>query len=224
METLKLYTENKVAEILLSIGAIYCNVEKPYIFTSGTLSPVYVDCRKLISFPQERREVIQLAAMRAETAIGRENIDYVAGGETAGIPFAAWLSEYFAKPMIYVRKKPKGFGRLEQVEGDISPGKRVLLVEDLTTDAQSKINFCQGIAKTGAVVEHILVVFEYGCFPDTEARIKELNAMLHALSNWEAVLNVGGRKKNFNQEQMQIVREFLKDPIKWSTDRGGMQE
>lgn len=221
METLKLYTENKVAEILLGIGTIHCNIEKPYIFTSGTLSPVYVDCRKLISFPQERREVIQLAAMRAETAIGRENIDYIAGGETAGIPFAAWLSEYFAKPMIYVRKKPKSFGRLEQVEGDISPGKKVLLVEDLTTDAQSKVNFCQGINKTGAVVEHILVIFDYGCFPGAHDNLKELNAQLHALSNWEAVLSVAARKKLFNQEQIEIVREFLKDPITWSIKRGG---
>ena len=118
----------RASELLLEVGAVGCNVDRPYIFTSGWASPVYVDCRKLISFPRERREMVHLFAEEIEKSIGRHKFDLVAGGETAGIPFASWIAEYFFVPMIYVRKKPKEFGRLAQIEGTLEPGKRVILV------------------------------------------------------------------------------------------------
>ena len=96
---------------------------------------------------------------------GFARFDAVAGGETAGIPFAAWIAERLGLPMLYVRKQPKGFGRDAQIEGALAEGARVLLVEDLTTDGGSKIRFAEALRTAGAEVAHTFVVFYYGIFP-----------------------------------------------------------
>ena len=212
----------RASELLLEIGTVHCNLERPFIFTSGWASPVYVDCRKLISWPRERREMVHLCAEEIEKSIGRGKFDLVAGGETAGIPFAAWIAEYFFVPMIYVRKKPKEFGRLAQIEGTLEPGKRVILVEDLTTDAKSKVNFCQALKRAGATVEDTVVIFYYGVYPDAEANLREAGVNLHALTDWQTTLDVAEARGYFNAEQVAVVREFLRAPADWSKAHGGI--
>ncbi len=212
----------RASELLLEIGAVHCNLERPFIFTSGWASPVYVDCRKLISWPRERREIVHLCAEEIEKSIGRGKFDLVAGGETAGIPFAAWIAEYFFVPMIYVRKKPKEFGRLAQIEGTLEPGKRVILVEDLTTDAKSKVNFCEALKHAGATVEHTVVVFYYGVYPEAEANLRQAGVSLHALTDWQTTLDVAEAKGYFTAQQVAVVREFLRAPAVWSKAHGGV--
>jgi orotate phosphoribosyltransferase len=138
------------ARMLLEIVAVLFNADKPFIFTSGWASPVYIDCRKLISYPRLRRTLIDYSASTIFREICFESIDTVVGGETAGIPFAAWIADALMLPMQYVRKKPKGFGRNAQIEGYLPDGVRALLVEDLTTVGRSKINFCQALRSAGA--------------------------------------------------------------------------
>src|SRR4030095_5023522 len=133
------------AKMLLEVDAVRFMTDKPFIFTSGWASPVYTDCRRLISFPRVRRTLIDFASAPAMREAGFEAFDAVAGGETAGIPFAAWMADRLALPMLYVRKKPKGFGRGAQIEGEMKPGCRCLLVEDLATDGGSKVNFVNAI-------------------------------------------------------------------------------
>jgi orotate phosphoribosyltransferase len=123
-----------VARILLEIEAVHFRPREPFKLTSGRLSPVYIDCRKIIGFPRARAKVIDLAVERVHEAIGFERLDVIAGGETAGIPYAAWIAERLALPMVYIRKQPKGFGRGAQIEGHWRDGDRMLLVEDLATD------------------------------------------------------------------------------------------
>ncbi|MGA0395229.1 MAG: orotate phosphoribosyltransferase, partial [Rhodospirillales bacterium] len=121
----------ETAKILLDIKAVNFRPEEPYILTSGKASPVYIDCRKIISFTEERRAIIDMAVKQLSDAIDVKAIDAVAGGETAGIPYAAWIAEAMSLPMLYVRKQPKGFGRNAQIEGDLAEGSHVLLIEDL---------------------------------------------------------------------------------------------
>jgi len=121
---------HRIAEMLLRTEAIQVYREKPFVFVSGRISPVYIDCRKILSFPEERDYIVTELARKVETAIGLANIDVVAGGETAGIPYASFVSYLIKKPMIYIRKQPKGYGGTKQIEGILEPGKRVLLVED----------------------------------------------------------------------------------------------
>ena len=212
----------RASELLLDIGAVHCNIERPFIFTSGWASPVYVDCRRLISTPRQRREIIQLAAEEIDRSIGRNQFDLVAGGETAGIPFAAWLADYFFLPMIYVRKKPKEVGRLAQIEGTLEPGKRVILVEDLTTDAKSKMNFCRALKRAGAIVEHAVVIFYYGVYPEAEKNLQEVGVCLHALTDWRTTLEVAEARGYFSVQEAQVVREFLDTPEAWSKAHGGV--
>lgn len=103
------------AKLLIEIKAVHFNAATPYKLTSGWASPVYVDCRRIIAFPRARRVVVDLAVETIQAAIGFEAVEVVAGGETAGIPFAAWIAERLGLPMQYIRKKPKGFGRDAQI-------------------------------------------------------------------------------------------------------------
>lgn len=210
-----------VAKILLEIRAVNFRPEEPYKFTSGWASPVYIDGRKLISFPRARRKVIELARIEIEESVGHESIDSVAGGETAGIPYAAWVSDALMLPMQYVRKKPKGFGRMAQIEGDLDEGQRVLLVEDLATDGGSKLLFVKALRDAGAVCEHCFVMFFYGVYPNAIESMAEENIKLHYLCTWLDVLHMAEETKHFSASAIAGVRAFLDNPTAWSAAHGG---
>ncbi len=169
----------QTAKMFLEVEAVRFMADKPFIFTSGWASPVYIDCRRLISFPRVRRALIDFGATTILRDAGFEQFDSVAGGETAGIPFAAWMADRLMLPMQYVRKKPKGFGRNAQIEGHLLEGQRVLLVEDLTTDGRSKVNFCKALRDAGAKVEHCFVLFFYDIYPESRTILSELGVTLH---------------------------------------------
>ena len=156
-----------VARMLIEIEAVLFRADDPFTLTSGAKSPVYIDCRKIISFPRARAAMMDHGKTVIMNEVGFESLDALAGGETAGIPFAAWLAERTALPMQYVRKKPKGFGRDARIEGDIHEGQRVLLVEDLMTDGGSKLSFIEALRMAGAECAHTFVIFYYDIFKDT---------------------------------------------------------
>lgn len=209
------------AKILLEIKAVNFRPEEPYILTSGWASPVYIDCRKVISFPRARRKISEMAAATITREVGFESIDAIAGGETAGIPYAAWISDQLSLPMLYVRKKPKGFGRNAQIEGHMKDGDRVVLVEDLASDGASKVNFCRAIRDAGAQVNHTFVVFFYGVFPGALKSLEEIDVRMHYLANWWDVLEVAEQGHYFDKAALDEVRKFLHDPVRWSAHRGG---
>lgn len=215
---------HEAAKMLLEIKAVHFYSEKPFFFTSGWASPVYIDCRKIISYPRLRSALIEFAAATIVRNIGYESIDNVAGGETAGIPFAAWISDRLMLPMQYVRKKAKGFGRNAQIEGEVVVGARTLLVEDLATDGRSKVNFCQALREAGAIVDHCFVLFYYDIFPKSRELMEELGVHLHYLTTWRDVLKVAKETGNFEPHILQEVESFLDDPAKWSAAHGGISE
>jgi orotate phosphoribosyltransferase len=210
------------ARMLLEVKAVLFYEAKPFIFTSGWASPVYIDCRKLIFYPRIRSQLVDFATVTLARDAGFEQFDVVAGGETAGIPYAAWIAERLGLPMQYVRKKPKGFGRNAQIEGDIREGARTLLVEDLTTDGRSKINFCKALREAGAVVEHVFVNFYYDIFPEAKQTLAELNVRLHYLATWWDVLAVVKKEGYLASAQLAEVERFLHEPAKWSAAHGGV--
>jgi len=165
--------------------------------------------------------VIALAAELVEREIGFESLDAVAGGETAGIPYAAWLSDKLNLPMLYVRKKPKGFGRNAQIEGTFKEGARVLLVEDLASDGGSKVNFVNALRTAGATVTDCFVVFFYAAFPGGLKSLDEIGVKLHSLSTWKEVLDVAEQDGRLPGADIAEVRKFLADPVSWSLAHGG---
>ena len=214
----------KVAEMLLATESIAVYKDKPFVFVSGRISPVYIDCRKLLSFATEREYIVTELAKKAETHIGLDNIDVVAGGETAGIPYASFVSHLIRKPMIYIRKQPKGYGGTKQIEGILEPGKRVMLVEDLITDGLSKLRFNIGIRGAGAKMTHCLCVFDYASdrLNQHEGKINlaKNDIELHVLANWDDVLDTGRAKNYFTAEQNQQIVEFLQDSENWGRKMG----
>src|SRR5260221_8364862 len=204
------------ARILLEAKAVLCSPDKPFTSPSGRVSPVYIDCRKLISFPRARRKLMDMGAALTERAIGFESIDVVAGGETAGIPFAAWIAERMALPMLYIRKKPKGFGRNAQIEGDLAEGQRVLLVEDLASEGTSKLNFVNAIRTAGGKISHTFVIFHYGIFPQSVDSLAAEKVSLHALATWWDVLAVAESLGYFTPAQFAAVKSFLEAPDAWT--------
>jgi orotate phosphoribosyltransferase len=210
------------AKMFLEVEAVHFNAEKPFIFTSGWASPVYIDCRKLISFPRVRQTMIDFGASTILRDIGFERFDTVAGGETAGIPFAAWIADRLMLPMQYVRKKPKGFGRDAQIEGHLVEGQRTLLVEDLTTDGRSKVNFCNALRRAGAEVEHVFVLFYYDIFPEGPRIMAETGITMHHLATWWDVLRVAKEGALFDSHTLDEVEKFMHDPAGWSVAHGGV--
>jgi orotate phosphoribosyltransferase len=210
-----------VARMMLDVGALLFNADKPFIFTSGWASPVYVDCRRLISFPRVRSAITSLAVETLDREVGVEAFDMIAGGETAGIPYAAWISDRMNLPMLYVRKKPKGFGRGARIEGTGMEGKRVLLVEDLATDGASKLSFVEALREAGAIVEHTFVVFHYGIFPQSRTTLAEAGVALHDLTTWWDVLKVAQARGDFDAPTLAAVESFLNEPAPWSAAHGG---
>ncbi len=213
-----------VAQMLIEIKAVHFRADEPYTFTSGLASPVYIDCRKLISYPRIRSAIMDFSVATILRDAGFEQFDSVAGGETAGIPFAAWISERMGLPMQYVRKKPKGFGRDARIEGSMPEGSRVILVEDLTTDGGSKIKFADAIREAGATIEHTFAIFYYDIFPEAPQRLKDHGMTLHYLATWWDVLALSREKGYFDEKTLTEVEAFLNGPLAWSAKNGGITE
>ena len=207
------------ARMLLEIGAVNFNTETPFILASGLPSPSYIDCRKLISYPRIRSTLMDFMCVTVMRNAGFEAFDNIAGGETAGIPFAALVAERLALPMTYVRKKPKGYGRNARIEGVMSEGERVLLVEDLTTDGGSKLSFVDAIRETGATCAHTAVIFYYGIFPDTEKTLGDHGISLHHLCTWWDVLAEAKSSGAFDAGTLKEVESFLNAPKAWQEAR-----
>ncbi|TQS72573.1 orotate phosphoribosyltransferase [Rhodobacteraceae bacterium] len=207
------------ARMLLEIKAVHFNAKEPFVLASGLPSPTYIDCRKLISYPRIRATLMDFMALTVMREAGFEAFDNVAGGETAGIPFAAMVAERLALPMTYVRKKPKGYGRNARIEGAMSEGERVLLVEDLTTDGGSKLSFVDAIRETGATCGHTSVIFYYGIFDETIPNLREHGVELSYLCTWWDVLAEARAQNAFDEDTLSEVEAFLSAPRAWQDAR-----
>jgi len=207
------------ARALLEIKAVHFNAETPFTLASGLPSPTYIDCRKLISYPRIRSTLMDFLTITVMRDAGFEAFDNIAGGETAGIPFAALVAERLALPMSYVRKKPKGYGRNARIEGVMTPGQRVLLVEDLTTDGGSKLSFVDAIRETGATCAHTAVIFYYGIFAETPQRLADHGIALHHLCTWWDVLAEARAQAAFDTDTLTEVEAFLSAPRAWQDAR-----
>ena len=203
------------ARMLLEIQAVDFNSRDPFTLASGLPSPTYVDCRKLISYPRIRSTLMDFMTITVMRNAGFEAFDNIAGGETAGIPFAALVAERMGLPMSYVRKKPKGYGRNARIEGVMTEDQRVLLVEDMTTDGGSKLSFVDAIRDTGATCQDTALIFFYDIFPGTREKLADHGVALHYLCTWWDVLAEAKAQKAFSESTLAEVEKFLNDPRAW---------
>jgi len=191
---------SSIAQHLLSIEAVKVNVENPFTLASGKPSPVYVNCRDVTGNVATRTAVM---AGFAEKAKAYEP-DVIAGGETAGIPLAFGLAERLALPMIYIRKKPKGYGMNQLIEGGAElKNKRVLLVEDLMTDGGSKQHFLNTITQANGLPVAIMVIFSYGLVQKVQ------DVPCEALASWDDVLPIAEKAGKITSEETAKIRDYL---------------
>ena len=201
---------------LWQLGGVKVNLGEPFKLTSGNYSPIYLNCRKLIS--SAAFADLFAAAARMICEAGGVRFDIVAGGETAGIPFAAFLARTFGKPMIYVRKAAKEHGVLSLIEGVLAEKARVLLVEDLITDAGSKLHFISGITDTGGIVEDVLVFFDRQ--QGGREALKVRGIRLHSITDMSMVLEVAEAEQILSSDEFKTVREYLRSPADWHEQKG----
>ena len=207
-----------VARALLRAGCVSLKADEPFRLPSGWTSPIYMDCRRLVSFPAIRRNIVSLGIdlLRARGCLN--GLASVAGGETSGIALAAWFAEALDLPLQYVRKKPIG---RSQIEGVIQAGAPVLLVDDVLAGGRSAVKFCRALVAAGAIVTDVFVIFDYGTFPTSEV-LGELDLRAHSLATWADVVAVAREDGTFAAEALVEIEAFLRDPPAWSEAHGGI--
>ena len=209
-----------VAQLLLEAGGVHVSRGAPFVLAAGWASPVYVDCRVLIDDPARRRTLADIAARAMVERVAPNAFDAVVGAETAGIPLAVWLADLWGKKLRYVRKRPLGIGHNAQVEGGPVEGLRLLLVDDLTTDGASKLNFARGIRAAGGTVTDVLTIFYHAAFPGADARLADAGLTLHALATWHDILDHDVAHRLSSDDRKAVIA-FLEDPVTWSMSHGG---
>jgi len=211
-----------VAQLLLESGAVHVSSAKPFILRSGWASPVYVDVRRLISSVAGRKVLVDAAQAVVRHRIGVQNIDAIAGAETAGVPYAAWLADRLSLPLLIVRKKPLGFGRNAQIEGMAQAGARGLLVDDRTTGGQSKRNFCKAVRDSGLELAHVLSIFYYDTFAESRRTMEEIGVTMHALATWQDIIAQARTGTVLTAADIEKVEGFLLHTSEWSKAHGGI--
>ena len=202
MSKIKIKNSNqKIADILLKIGCVNINFKKRFTLTSGKKSPVYVDCRKLISYPKERETVINEMTKLIKSKY--KNKVLVAGGETAGIPYSSFISHKLKYPMVYIRKQPKGFGKGKLIEGEFKKKSTSILIEDMATDGGSKLHFVNSLRKNSLTVKDIYVVFFYNIYPSAKKNLQKMRVNLNYLASWHDILEVSPNHIS-NREQIKL--------------------
>ena len=210
----------EVSHALLSTNCIEVQVDGPFHLPSGWASPVYIECRRLISYPEIRRSLVRYALNMLRKRHCLEHISAVAGAEVSGIALAAWIAEELDLPMQYVRKQRKGLGPGRQVVGVVHPGESVLLIDDLMSGGQSIFNCCLAIAEAELKARHAFVIFDYDTFP-TRNVLDTLGVTVHSLATWRDILDAAREQSAFQTPALAELERFLADPAQWSHLHGG---
>ena len=198
----------KAAEILIQLKCINFSPKKQFKLTSGKKSPIYCDCRRLISFPKERDLLIKFSVDKIKKFIDFKKINIIAGGESAGIPFASFISSKLKLPMIYLKKEKKKFGKNSQIEGVFKTNDKILLVEDLMTDGGSKFKFFEAINDAKCKNLGLFIIFNYGIL-DKYLPFKKNKIKLTYLTDWNYVLKVASKKEILSDNEIIIIKDFL---------------
>lgn len=217
MKLISIASHYKIAQILFEIGAVTFSRNNPFRFDSGILSPVYVDNRILISYPKEREIVINEIISKIRDEIGK--VDVIAGVATAGIPHAAWLAQKLNLPMIFVRAKPKDYGKGNQVEGKLKRGQRVLVLEDLISTAGSSVRVIEAIRKLGGIVTDEIAIYTHN-LKEADTNLKRARVKLHYLTDTKTVAALAQTQGFLNKEQVVVILDWIKDPANWAKKMG----
>jgi len=203
-----------IAQILVEQNVVQTNFENPFTWTSGIKSPIYCDCRELISIPEARDAIIQAFLDLMET----ENLkyDYIAGPATAGIPWAAFIADRLKIPMLYVRSKPKGHGAGKMVEGKVSTeDPNIVVVEDAFSTGGSSIKSAEALrAEVGATVTHIMGIFSWSA-PQSVTNAQAADITLAPLTEFNEIIEALLEAGKITEAEKEILERFHENPTDW---------
>lgn len=204
--------EKIFAERLLKIKAIKLQPDNPFTWASGWKSPFYCDNRKTLAFPDLRSFVkIEITRIILENF---QEVDAIAGVATGAIAQGALVADALNLPFAYVRSKPKDHGMENLIEGELKPGMKVVVVEDLISTGGSSLKAVEAIRKAGCEVVGMVASYTYG-FPVAEQAFKEADVKLITLTNYEAVLEVAVQTGYITENDIPLLNEWRKDPANW---------
>ena len=204
----------RVASLLLKIGAVTFRFDPPYTYTSGIKSPIYLDNRLVMSYPEVRSEIIELYAQMIKEKIGMENVEWISATATAAIPQGALVADRLKIPMVFVRPSSKGHGKQAKMEGYMEKGKKVVIIEDHISTAGSVLNNAETIRELGGIVDYCVSTSTY----ETQASIDTLAAnkiTLIAMTTGKTILKMAEEEKYLTPEQKQDVEAWFADPQHW---------
>ncbi|MFI3314886.1 MAG: orotate phosphoribosyltransferase [Rikenellaceae bacterium] len=202
----------EVAETLLQIKAIKLNPTNHFTWASGWNSPIYCDNRKILSYPTARKLVSQSFAQTIEELY--PEADVIAGVATGAIAHGVLVAESMQKPFIYVRSAPKSHGMANQVEGEITPGAKVVVVEDLVSTGGSSLNAVEALRNAGYEVLGMVAIFTYG-FNTAAENFDAAGVKLTTLSNYPTMIEVATEQEYINQSDIETLKEWRKSPQTW---------
>jgi orotate phosphoribosyltransferase len=201
-----------VAQILLELKAVSFNVEELFNYVSGIQSPVYIDNRKVISYPDERKTIVGYFVDVVREEIGQSSFDVVAGTATAAIPWAAWVADRLNVPFIYVRPLSKDRGLKKQIEGVLEPGQRVLIIDDLITTGLSSSNVAQVIRAEGGTAEFCVSIFSFGA-PAAVTRFQTHRLRALSLTNLFSLLKVAKDRGYLDGSKIEVVERWAETSL-----------
>ncbi len=206
-------TELSIAEKLLQVEAVKLSPLKPFKWASGWNSPIYCDNRVALSYPDIRAYIAESLI----DAIKREypDAEVIAGVATAGIPQASIIADRMGKSLIYVRAKPKDHGMTNLIEGRITPGQKVVVIEDLISTGGSSLKAVEALKEQGVQVLGMLAIFTYD-FPVAAEAFKKAGVKLVTLSNYNALLEIAFTKKILDQKQLEVLSKWRENPSEWN--------
>lgn len=197
-------TQN-IAQSLLEIKAVTLSPDDQYTWSSGIKSPIYCDNRVTLAYPEIRENIYQgLIQMIKEHA---QDVEIISGTATAGIPHAAFVADQLKLPMSYVRSKSKGHGKGNQIEGTLSKGKKVVVIEDLISTGGSSINAVEALIEDGAEVLGVFAIFTYGINKAEEA-FKEINVPFYTLSNYDELISVAEKEGYIENKDIKTLKAW----------------
>jgi orotate phosphoribosyltransferase len=204
--------EKAVAEKLLQVAAVKLSPEQPFTWASGWKSPIYCDNRKVLSFPFVRdfikSELCNVVFEHFPQA------EILAGVATAGIPWGAMAADQLKLPYCYVRPKPKEHGLGNQIEGAITPGQRVLVIEDLISTGKSSLQVVEVLRNAGVQVVGMVSIFTYG-FAAADKAFADAGVPYRSLTNYQNLISLAVEKGQVTAETEQLLLQWRNDPANW---------
>ncbi|MCR9254137.1 MAG: orotate phosphoribosyltransferase [bacterium] len=212
MQILDQEIAKKVAGYLLDIKAIKLSPEDPFKWSSGWNSPIYCDNRLSLSFPKIRSEIKEHLADGIKKMF--PEVESIAGVATAGIPQGALVADILDIPFIYVRSKPKGHGMENMIEGKVTPGQKVVLIEDLISTGGSSLKAAEALRASNYEVLGMGAIFTYG-FDIAEKNFEEAGVDAFCLSNYNQMLGQAQSMGYIQPDQLETLSNWRENPDTW---------